>query len=999
MKCAMKDGSNSNAARARINFAFLRSVLLKLLFVIVLMFCRSNIGMAAIGEWTSTNGPEGGRICCLAVDRNDPNTVYAGSYGGGGVYKSTDGGATWSAVGLANKDIQALAIDPGNSNTVYAAAWYIGVFKSTNGGNSWSAVNTGLTDTRIKALAIDPSNSGTLYAGTYGGVFKSSNGGTGWSSVNTGLTSTDVRDLAVAPSDSKIVYAATESGYGFKSTDGGANWNAMTGPTDTRFISLAIDSSDSNTVYVGSRYGKVLKSSDGGVSWSTVEIHPIATYVAVLTVDPGDSSILYAGTAADGVFKSTDRGVTWNDTGLTSTYVMALAVGPTGADTVYAGTDGSGIYKSTNGGMNWSASNTGLTATLVNALAIDPVDGNNVYAGIQGLGLFKSSEGGADWSAIDFGRSVPTIHVNALAIDPTDSNTLYAGILHFYDHTYEQTILKTSDGGANWSASDLKYTSVYTLAVDPTYPNNVYAGGYGGGFYKSTNGGINWSVSNIGITNVSIEALAIDPCNSNTIYAGTYTINGVTKGDGVYKSINGGTSWSSSNSGLTDTNILALAINPTDCNTIYVGTNNSGVFKSTNGGVSWSASNTGMTYAQVFALLLDPTQSNTVYAGTHLGVFRSTNGGTNWNTINTGLTNNYIHALAIDPTGTDLYAGIMDGGVFKWTNGYVISGMVTSSGVGFPGVTINLAGAATKSTTTGSDGRYTFTGLTNGVHTITPAKAGNSFTPQSRSVSLNGADVAGQDFVSLQTGSLKVNLTPETAVAAGARWRVDGGAWRKCGAVVKNLAAGEHTVIFKSVPGWLTPAKQTVTIEAGVTRIMTGIYQTVIADFAGKPVSSRVPLKVKFTDLSTGPVAGWFWDFGDNSTSTKRQPIHTYTKAGTYSVTLTVRKGSCTSTLSKTDYIVASDCRLPGVPSSPSPAKGATGVNPASLQLTWADASDAIAYDVFFGTSPEPPPIATVATPGHMPPALSPGVTYYWSIAAKNLHSAPFLTDIAPFWI
>jgi len=366
-----------------------------------------------------------------------------------------------------------------------------------------------------------------------------------------------------------------------------------------------------------------------------------------------------------------------------------------------------------------------------------------------------------------------------------------------------------------------------------------------------------------------------------------------------------------------------------------------------------------------------------------MGVFKTINGGVSWTAINTGLTYPDIWALAIDPTGTQLYGGTFAAGVFKSPDGYVVSGTVTRGAIGLGGVTVTLSGAATKSTTTGSDGSYKFSDLTNGAYTITPAKAGIIFTPASRSCSINEGDVTGQDF-SAATGSLKVNLTPEGAVVAGARWRVDGGAWKKSGAMAKNLAAGEHTVTFKNVSGWLTPPKQTVFIEAGSTKIVTGIYQTVIADFAGKPVSGRVPLKVKFTDLSTGPVAGWSWDFGDNSTSPKRQPIHTYTKAGTYSVTLTVGKGNCTSTLTKTDYIAVSDCHLPGVPSNPSPVNGATGVNLASLQLTWRAASDATAYDVFFGTSPEPPPIATVATPGYTPPTLSPGVTYYWSVAAKN---------------
>jgi len=168
---------------------------------------------AGFNTWSSI-GPEGGWIYALAIDPTTPSTPYAGTYGGG-MFKSTNGGATWSAVntGLSNKEVWALAIDPINTNTIYVGT-YGGVFKSANGGATWSAVNNGLTNTAVFALAIDPTNSNTLYAGTYfgGGVFKSTNGGTNWSAVNTGLTNLDVYALAI---DSTMLYAGTRYGGAF----------------------------------------------------------------------------------------------------------------------------------------------------------------------------------------------------------------------------------------------------------------------------------------------------------------------------------------------------------------------------------------------------------------------------------------------------------------------------------------------------------------------------------------------------------------------------------------------------------------------------------------------------------------------------------------------------------------------------------------------------------------------------------------------------------------
>ena len=123
---------------------------------------------AGTNVWTS-HGPEGGIIRALAIDPQTPTTLYAGTWDG--VFKSTDGAATWSEfnAGLTHTDVYALAIDPQTPTTLYAGTWGGGVFKSTNGGAHWSALNAGLTNTYVRALAIDPQTPSTLYAGTEGG--------------------------------------------------------------------------------------------------------------------------------------------------------------------------------------------------------------------------------------------------------------------------------------------------------------------------------------------------------------------------------------------------------------------------------------------------------------------------------------------------------------------------------------------------------------------------------------------------------------------------------------------------------------------------------------------------------------------------------------------------------------------------------------------------------------------------------------------------------------
>ena len=148
---------------------------------------------AGVDVWTTT-GPEGGTVQALAIDPQNPATLYAAvrhnaSPESTDVYKSTDAGSSWRVVANLPGSPQALAIDPQTPTTLYLRT-FRGVYKSTDGGGRWALVNTSLPSSylSVQNLVIDPQTPTTLYAGTFGdGVFKSTDGGGGWNAVNTGL--------------------------------------------------------------------------------------------------------------------------------------------------------------------------------------------------------------------------------------------------------------------------------------------------------------------------------------------------------------------------------------------------------------------------------------------------------------------------------------------------------------------------------------------------------------------------------------------------------------------------------------------------------------------------------------------------------------------------------------------------------------------------------------------------------------------------------------------
>jgi len=178
---------------------------------------------AACDVWVG-NGPDGGVIRALVLDPTDPDVVYAGT-ASGGVFKSTDAGATWGAhrTGLTNRSITALAVDPTTPSTVYAGTDGGGVFKSTDAGSTWSAANTGLRVSFVTALVHDPVTAGTVYAGTQVGLFKSTDGGGRWRAT---ALDTWARALAIDPASPSTVYAGMDGGGVFKSTDGGRSYAA-----------------------------------------------------------------------------------------------------------------------------------------------------------------------------------------------------------------------------------------------------------------------------------------------------------------------------------------------------------------------------------------------------------------------------------------------------------------------------------------------------------------------------------------------------------------------------------------------------------------------------------------------------------------------------------------------------------------------------------------------------------------------------------------------------
>jgi len=417
----------------------------------------------------------------VAIHPTMPNIVYAGLEDAG-VFKTVDGGTTWTPIGPAVRDGQVLtvlglAIDPANPDTVYASGLTVNggfsVYKTTNGGTTWTS--TPITVRLTSAIALAPATPATVFVGAFDdGVWRSTDGAASWNQASTGLANTWVRALAV-DATAGTVYAATDRNGIARSTDGGATWTP-TASIDSglsTLLAVATDPSTPGTAYVGTSLNGVFKTVDGGQSWSPLPGGDApSTLVETIVVDPSSPSTVYVG-GGGGAFVSTDGGGSWTgiNTGL-PVLVISMAIDPTKTSTLYAGIvmePGAGIFKTTNAGGRWVPINTGLPmmdGSLVTALAIDPMAPNTLYAALDLQGVYKTTDGGASWAAASNG--LPSVRVAALAVDPASPNIVFVG-------TLDRGVFVSVDGGASWASMNdgLFNPSINALAVER---DRIYAG-------------------------------------------------------------------------------------------------------------------------------------------------------------------------------------------------------------------------------------------------------------------------------------------------------------------------------------------------------------------------------------------------------------------------------------------------------------------------------------------------------------------------------------------
>lgn len=655
----------------------------------------------------------GGRISALAFNPQDPRIVYAGA-ATGGVFKSTDEGRTWFPVfdDQAVLPIGDVAVDPRNPSIVYAGTGEAngghnnfrggGLFKSTNGGATWRYI--GLAETlSISRIVVHPRRSERVYAAAIGayfgqgrhrGIFRSNDGGETWQHIFFANDSTGVIDLVMHPENPDTLFAAAWLRYRpfngtprmegppsgiYRSYDGGESWerlgaaHGLPGPqAGIGRIGLTLCASQPQQMYAlytdGYNHLGLYRSRDGGNSWQQtdperrlrsgssgfswffgqVRVHPqnpdkvfVLDVVLMGSEDGGESWPIFKGNTREihvdhhalifhpdksdfiidgndgGIYLSQNGGYAWQKVeNLPVTQFYNISYDPSRPRRLYGGTQDNGTIRTVSGDTDdWQQIYGGDGFYVI----VDPINSDIIYAESQFGNLVKSTNRGFTWTTIAnierVGPGEPRNWATPVVMAPQDNNVLYYGTLRVY---------KTWNGGRQWSVFSPVLTGYYpgsllgtvtTIALSPTDTSVVYAGTDDARVWVTSDAGNTWDDISAGLPQRWVTRIAVDPLDADIAYA---TFSGLKWNEPqphVFRTTNRGATWQDISNNLPDAPVNCLVIDPADRNRLFVGTD-VGAFTSTDAGQQWSVLGLGKPTVSVYDMVIDTT-NRVLIAGTH----------------------------------------------------------------------------------------------------------------------------------------------------------------------------------------------------------------------------------------------------------------------------------------------------------------------------------------------------------------------------------------------
>ncbi len=635
------------------------------------------LGPDAWGSWSYN--PGNGRVHCSAVSPQAPGTIYVGTPAGG-LWRTLDGGATWSPLGqdLPSLGVTGIALHPTDPGVIYIATgdgysrdtYALGVLKSTDGGTSWSktGLNWDMHQVRTtRRLVTHPAAPDVLLCAANSGLYRTTDAGATWQRVALG----SFYDVAFKPGDPTVVHACSDQ-Y-LRSTNGGATFSTITtglpAASLTVRMALAVTPADPQVVYVlaGSEddggFLGLYRSLDGGTTFATRSTAPNilgyaenggdtggqAWYDLALAADPANANVVLAG--GINVWRSSNGGSSWVNM---SHWTWPSNVGYTHADIhtlsfvngqLYCGSDG-GFFRSPNQGADWFDLSAGLEVAQVYRLGVSSTVPDLIMCGLQDNGSMQLEAG--TWTHVQGADGMEAI------VDADDPQTRFCSAQY-------GSIYRSIDGGQTFGSVSFSINEdgawVTPYIRDPSVPGRLYAGYIN--LWRSDDLGDTWTALTALTTQRKVRAIAVAATDPDIIY---FSNDGALR-----RSTDGGVTWTVL-TGLPVQALTSIAIDPTDADRVTVTCSGFRdgvkVFRSTNGGASWTDHSGNLPNVPVNTVVLTGVDDG-LYVGTDLGVFYRDATLGNWQPFGQGMPNVVVMELELDGSGQWLHAATFGRGLWR----------------------------------------------------------------------------------------------------------------------------------------------------------------------------------------------------------------------------------------------------------------------------------------------------------------------------------------------
>jgi photosystem II stability/assembly factor-like uncharacterized protein len=564
--------------------------------------------------WKESKDLRNEAIHAFTQSSKNPRMLVAGSVGK--IFVSFDSGENWSEVKyqknpFGNLFIDSLAVDPRNTDVIYAGTSYR-AYKTTDGGKNWRLIVKGMIDdSDVFAIDIDPQNPDHIVSSACSGIYESFDGGELWKKIQ-GIPSQSRRTRAILrnPIRNGAVYAGTTEGF-WMSADNGKSW-ALTSQRELEVNSIAVHPEEPNKIYIATNNYGLMVSNDGGKNFNIQNGNFTSRFMQKIVADVERPNRFYA---------------TTNNTA----------------------TGGGFIFISDDGGQTWNPSTKNLSIIRVKAFTVlqDKENPNTIYIGTN-IGVYRSLDRGNSWSPIAAPKTAPAPKKKTVAkgkaktpaktVAPTTTAVKKVPVLKdtvrllTYTNDGKNGMLAATDDGLyrtyniaqGWEKVPLGAgvnEQIFAVHTSPVQPTNIWVGTVRSGVLVSKDSGATWQrLPEIPVES-PISAIEVDPQNTNRVYVGTAQT--------FYVSRDGGATFIRRGGSLPLGNFNSILINPNNPNEVFVASSmdtRGGIYYSPDAGQTWKQLDTkdvNIPSRRVWTMIFDSKNSNRILLGTHSsGIYR-----------------------------------------------------------------------------------------------------------------------------------------------------------------------------------------------------------------------------------------------------------------------------------------------------------------------------------------------------------------------------------------